>query len=50
MSKNGLKKVIVKFEETENLYALPRKEWKAVANETAKEVATVVFERTSSFS
>ncbi|GFX60800.1 hypothetical protein TNCV_4977761 [Trichonephila clavipes] len=44
----GLKKTIMKFEETGDLGVLPGREGKLVGTETIKEVATAVVERTSS--
>lgn len=50
MSKNGLKKVIIKFEETGELSVLPERGRKPVANEIIEEVTTAKVEKTSSSS
>ncbi|KFM69287.1 hypothetical protein X975_02108, partial [Stegodyphus mimosarum] len=48
MSKNGLKKMIMEFEETRDLGVLSGNGRKPVANETIEEIATAVVERASS--
>ncbi|GFV19737.1 uncharacterized protein TNCV_479631 [Trichonephila clavipes] len=48
ISKIGLRKMIMKFEETGNLGVLPRRGRKPVGTETVEEVATAIVERTSS--
>ncbi|GBN94550.1 hypothetical protein AVEN_106561-1 [Araneus ventricosus] len=47
MCRKALKKMIAKFEETEELGELKRREWKRLSNESAEEVALVVVERVS---